>query len=81
PSPVLSRWGGEEFALARILDDPAGTHEALQLLAAAVPDAQTCSIGYAIWDGVESAESLMSRVDHELYRAKMTGRNTIHGHG
>jgi diguanylate cyclase (GGDEF)-like protein/PAS domain S-box-containing protein len=74
---TIARWGGEEFALA--LPDCPG-ERALQVLGrvlAAVPQQQTCSIGYASWDGRESAEQLMCRADKALYQAKHSGRNRI----
>jgi len=33
--------------------------------------------GIVTWDGEESAEALMERVDRALYKAKRAGRNTI----
>lgn len=74
---VLSRWGGEEFALARIVEDSRDAEPALEVLRNSVPDRQTCSIGYAIWDGTESVEHLMERIDRGLYEAKQAGRNRI----
>lgn len=80
---VLCRWGGEEFAVAQDLDDaddPETAEAALRQLRAAVPHGQTCSIGYAIWDGRESAEQLLARADRALYRAKLEGRDRIVRH-
>lgn len=74
---VLSRWGGEEFALARVVDRIEDVEPALLVLGDAVPDGETCSVGYAIWDGSESVEQLMERVDRGLYEAKLAGRNRI----
>ena len=72
---VLARWGGEEFAIA--LPD-CGRHcaEAVLLrVRSAVPNGQTCSIGFATWDGAESGQALVARADQALYTAKNAGRD------
>jgi len=72
---VLARWGGEEFAIA--LPD-CGRHcaEAVLLrVRGAVPNDQTCSIGFATWDGAESGQALVARADQALYTAKNAGRD------
>ena len=35
-----------------------------------MPEPYSCSVGLAMWDGVELADSLMSRADDALYDAK-----------
>jgi diguanylate cyclase (GGDEF)-like protein len=72
---TVARWGGEEFAIAlpNCPEEQAG--DVLDRLRRIVPDDQTCSVGYATWDGVESREELMHRVDLALYQAKTTGRD------
>ena len=42
---------------------------------ALVPESQTCSVGVAGWDGIESGDELMARADGALYEAKRAGRN------
>jgi diguanylate cyclase (GGDEF)-like protein/PAS domain S-box-containing protein len=73
---TLARWGGEEFAIL-LPDCPPGSfvESTLDRVRAAVPGGQSCSIGYAAWDRLESAEQLVRRADRALYRAKATGRD------
>lgn len=57
-------------------DCPRGEAEgALDRLLGAVPQQQTCSVGYATWDRLETAAQLMERADRALYAAKRAGRN------
>jgi diguanylate cyclase (GGDEF)-like protein/PAS domain S-box-containing protein len=74
---VMARWGGEEFAIALPECDVEAAAQALERVRAAVPGEQTCSIGYAEWDGVESAAALLMRADEALYRAKSSGRDRL----
>lgn len=76
-SDVAARWGGEEFVLA--LTD-CTDREAAAVLArvrAGVPDGQTVSVGYAAWNGRESASDLVARADAALYAAKNAGRDRV----
>ena len=74
---LLARWGGEEFAIA-LPECPASEAPAvLARIAGVLPADQTCSIGYAIWDGTESGADLIARADRALYAAKRAGRNRI----
>ncbi len=74
---LVARWGGEEFAFA--LPDCAAEDAELLLdrLRLAVPDGQTCSIGYTVWDRLQSPAALVEQADIALYEAKQTGRNRI----
>lgn len=74
-SDTMARWGGEEFALSLPNCGPADAQVVLDRLRGLTPLGQTCSIGYATWDGVESAEALLARADQALYAAKSAGRN------
>jgi diguanylate cyclase (GGDEF)-like protein len=71
----LARYGGEEFALALPGCTPEEATEVVERLRAATPEAETCSIGVACWDGQEEAPSLLGRADTALYEAKGRGRN------
>jgi diguanylate cyclase (GGDEF)-like protein/PAS domain S-box-containing protein len=74
---LITRWGGEEFAIAL---PGCGTEQADALLRQvqhAVPSDQTCSIGWSFWDGRERIEEVMLRVDRSLYEAKAAGRGRI----
>jgi PleD family two-component response regulator len=68
---------GEEFALVLPATDSAGAEQALRRIAAALPHSQTCSVGVAVWNGVETAATLVDRADRALYRAKALGRDRI----
>ena len=73
---TIARWGGEEFAIL-LPDCPSESfaESILDRIREAVPDGQSCSIGYATWNGLETAEQLTKRADRALYRAKAMGRD------
>ncbi len=74
---LLGRWGGEEFCVV-LADCPPGAAGAVaERLRVAVPDGQTCSIGVAVWDGLEDAAGLLGRADAALYAAKRAGRDRV----
>jgi diguanylate cyclase (GGDEF)-like protein/PAS domain S-box-containing protein len=77
PCDLLTRWGGEEFALALPHCDTAQADSLLRRVQHAVPGDQTCSIGWAFWDGIEPLDGVMMRVDQSLYEAKAAGRGRI----
>jgi diguanylate cyclase (GGDEF)-like protein len=77
PGDVLSRWGGEEFAVLLPGCDADGARLVVERLRGGLPLAQTCSAGIAQWDGEESPGALLHRADTALYAAKRDGRDRI----
>ena len=87
PLDLFCRTGGEEFLVllpAVGLDEAVGVAErirqALAALAIEVASTQisvTVSLGVAEWDGSESLQQLISRVDLAMYDAKRAGRNCV----
>jgi diguanylate cyclase (GGDEF)-like protein len=76
---LVARWGGEEFAVVLPACGGEPATGVLERLRTGLPEGQTCSVGYAVWDGVESAEDLLARADAALYTAKSLGRDTLCG--
>jgi diguanylate cyclase (GGDEF)-like protein/PAS domain S-box-containing protein len=72
---LVSRWGGEEFALALPGCDRHDAALVLAHLAELVPDGQTFSAGYDLLRADERVLDCLERVDEHLYRAKNLGRN------
>ncbi len=80
---VLARWGGEEFLVLLPETDRAMALQTAEKLRASVASAVfdvgaiTCSFGVAQHIEGDTAETLVARADHGLYRAKRNGRNRI----
>ncbi|MEU4425859.1 diguanylate cyclase [Actinoplanes sp. NPDC024001] len=74
---LIARWGGEEFVIALPGRTPAEAAAVLDRVRRAMPEPETCSIGYAVWDGAEPAEHLIERADLALYTAKNSGRDAV----
>ncbi|WP_354701701.1 hypothetical protein DSM112329_02028 [Paraconexibacter sp. AEG42_29] len=72
---LLGRWGGEEFCVLLADCHPAAALAVADRLRAAVPEGRTCSAGVACWDGRETVDELIGRVDAALYDAKHAGRD------
>lgn len=74
---TICRFGGEEFVvvLPGCRSESAGP--IVERLRAVTPRNQTVSAGLAVWDGTETPESLVSRADGALYRAKSGGRDRL----
>jgi diguanylate cyclase len=73
----IARWGGEEFVLALPGCLPSEAESVLARVRATVPDGQSCSFGFAGWDGEEGAAQLIQRADAALYQAKASGRDRV----
>jgi diguanylate cyclase (GGDEF)-like protein/PAS domain S-box-containing protein len=74
---VLSRYGGEEFALLLPACTASEAEATLARLRAAMPDGVTCSAGLALLAPGESAPALVGRADAALYEAKRAGRDQV----
>lgn len=78
------RYGGEEFIVLLHDADATGATllaERLRQHVATPPDGTTpaisASLGVAVWQPGDSADSLLARADQALYRAKASGRNRV----
>ena len=83
-SDLLARWGGEEFVILAPGCDGEMAYQASEKLRKAVEQIRfdeigtlTCSFGVAQYAYGDTAETLTSRADDALYRAKLKGRNRV----
>jgi two-component system cell cycle response regulator len=84
---VVARLGGEEFAvvapnldtenLVRFAERIRKAVAGMTIVSGNVRLKITASVGLALWDCKESAETLFRRADQQLYEAKRTGRNRV----
>jgi diguanylate cyclase (GGDEF)-like protein/PAS domain S-box-containing protein len=74
---TLVRFGGEEFVVVMPQCRLDEAELLLDRVRRATPMAQTCSAGVVCWDGVESADELLSRADLMMYAAKRAGRDRV----
>ena len=84
---TVGRIGGEEFAILLIDADKTQAREIAERIRSQcekftihfndVQFKQTCSIGIALFELNDSADSLLSKADNALYTAKRTGRNKL----
>jgi diguanylate cyclase (GGDEF)-like protein/PAS domain S-box-containing protein len=77
---LLSRWGGDEFALLLPdcdLDCAEGIVSRLQEVTPGGEEGVGCSAGLVRWEVGESAEHVVARADAALYAAKADGRGGI----
>jgi two-component system, cell cycle response regulator len=85
----LGRLGGEEFlallpdvgqdAAAVVAESLRASVEAVRTRLDGLEIAVTVSVGWATWDGEETAEQLIKRADNALLSAKRQGRNAVEG--
>lgn len=81
PSAILSRYGGDEFALL-LPDTTLGQAADLaDELRYRVPADVTASVGVAAWMPGDSGSVLINRADVALYEAKTTGRDRTVAYG
>lgn len=73
-SDVLTRFGGDEFAVLLPDTDPGRAAEALERLRAATPDEVRFSAGLAPWRPGDRGDDLVARADAALYEAKGLGK-------
>ena len=83
---VVGRWGGEEFLVifseiklsaARIVAERLRSRLENAPPVQGGPNKVTASIGLAMLDANDTAESLLENADQALYRAKARGRNRV----
>ncbi len=74
---LIARYGGEEFILVLPGCPLEEASQVVERMRAATPGGQTCSAGVAKWDGSETADQLIARVDRALYAAKDVGRDHV----
>ncbi len=87
PLDLFSRTGGEEFLVllpAVLVEEAAAIAERIrqaiasaEISVASTRIRVTASLGVAQWDGHESLQRLISRVDVAMYEAKHAGRNCV----
>ena len=75
PTDTLARFGGEEFVVLIPGTDIDSARGIVERLRGSIPEAQTCSAGIAMHQPGEPADTLLSRADQALYRAKADGRD------
>ena len=84
---IVARLGGEEFAVVapnmdvdmmiRFAERIRKAISAMTIVSGNVRLKVTASVGLAVWDCKEPAESLFRRADQHLYEAKKSGRNRV----
>jgi diguanylate cyclase (GGDEF)-like protein len=84
PSDLLARWGGEEFIILAPGSDGPMAYQAAERLRTAMQQVAfanvgtlSCSFGVSYYQDGDTAESMLSRADAALYRAKIGGRNRV----
>ncbi len=81
---LFARWGGEEFMILVTNTAPDNVRMFAEKLRLRIEDRPfagagrvTCSFGVAHFQGDETADRFVQRVDAALYRAKARGRNRV----
>jgi len=73
----LGRIGGDEFAVVLPDCDLEKARIVAERVRRATPRATTCSMGVAMWNGMETGDDFLHRADEALYRAKREGRDRL----
>jgi len=73
-SDVLTRFGGDEFAVLLPDTEPSRASEAIERLRAATADDVRFSAGLAPWREGDQGDDLVARADAALYEAKRLGK-------
>lgn len=83
-SDIAGRWGGEEFLIICPDTDLRGCENLAEHIRKAIAEHQfpenrelTGSLGVAVYQQNEKADTMIARVDKALYRAKKHGRNRV----
>lgn len=71
----LARLGGDEFGLLSPGSGELEIQRVVERLRRVAPDGVTCSIGFATWDGLESADDLFRRADQAMFQEKQRGKS------
>ena len=71
---LLGRLGGDEFAVILERTNAAAAAEVIARLEAAVTGSVRVSTGLAVWDGHETAATLLARADRQMYESKTEKR-------
>ena len=74
---LVTRIGGEEFAVALPTDTLDVAVAIVERLRTSVPPEVTCSAGLTLWHGYEDGATLLQRADVALYDAKAAGRDRL----
>ena len=75
PEDLLARNGGEEFVAVLPDCDADAARAVAERMRQATPNGQTCSVGMATWDRLETPTEALGRADAAIYEAKAAGRN------
>ena len=74
---LLTRYGGEEFAIALYDCDGDQARDVVERARLATPEDQTCSAGVATLNRTEGWQQLVARADAALYEAKRDRNRTV----
>jgi len=83
-SDIVGRWGGEEFLIICPVTDLQGCENLAEQIRKRIAEHKfaekrvlNASLGVAVHQQYENADTMIARVDKALYRAKKNGRNRV----